>query len=94
MRCTMASRTWSTPVPSLAEARITSSRGMASVSSSSAITISGSALGRSILLMTGMTTRFWAKARCTLASVWASIPWLASTTRIAPSQAWRDRLTS
>ena len=26
-------------------------------------------------------------ARWTLASVWASMPWVASTTRIAPSQA-------
>ena len=67
---------------------------MASVSSSSDITISGSALGRSILLMTGMIVRFCAIARWTLARVWASIPWLASMTRIAPSQAWSDRLTS
>ena len=35
-----------------------------------------------------------ARARCTLASGCASIPWLASITRIAPSQACRERLTS
>jgi hypothetical protein len=33
-------------------------------------------------------------ARWTFASVCASIPWAASTTRIAPSHAWRLRLTS
>ena len=94
MRCTIASSTSVTPVPSLALARSTSSRGMASVSSSSPRTISGSADGRSILLMTGMIVRFWAIARWTLARVCASMPWLASMTRIAPSQAWSDRLTS
>ena len=44
--------------------------------------------------MTGMMTRFWAMARWALASVWASMPCVASTTRMAPSQAWSDRLTS
>jgi hypothetical protein len=82
------------PMPSFALASSTSSRGIASVSSSSAITISGSADGRSTLLMTGMIVRSWAMARCMFASVCASIPWLASTTRIAPSQAWSERLTS
>ncbi len=47
------------PVPSLAEASSTSSRGMARTFSSSSITTSGCADGRSILLMTGMITRFW-----------------------------------
>ena len=87
-RRTIASRISCTPVPSFALARRTSSRGMARVSSSSSMTISGSALGRSILLMTGMTVRLCAMARWTLASVCASMPWVASTTRIAPSQAW------
>ena len=94
MRVTIASRISAIPIPSLAEARITSSRGMASVSSSSAMTISGSAEARSILLMTGMMVRCCSMARWTLASVCASIPWDASITRIAPSQAWSDRLTS
>ena len=75
--------------PSLAEARITSSRGMAERRPRArSITVSGSALGRSILLMTGMIVEVAARGPgSTLASVCASIPWLASTTRIAPSQA-------
>ena len=77
------------PVPSFAEARSTSSRGIARTFSSSSITTSGWADGRSILLTTGMITRSWRSARWTLASVWASIPWAASMTRIAPSQACR-----
>ncbi len=51
----------STPVPSLAEARSTSSRGMARTLSSSSMTTSGWADGRSILLMTGTITRFCAQ---------------------------------
>ena len=56
-RSTIASRISATPVPSLAEARITSSRGIARTFSSSSMTCSGSAVGRSILLMTGMIVR-------------------------------------
>ena len=52
------------------------------------------ALGRSILLMTGRTSRSWSSARYTFASVCASIPCAASTTRIAPSQAARLLETS
>ena len=47
-----------TPVPSLAEARMTSSRGIARTFSSSSMIVSGSADGRSILLRTGMSVRF------------------------------------
>ena len=43
-------------------------------SSISFTTRSGSALGRSILLITGRTSRSWSRARYTFASVWASIP--------------------
>ena len=93
-RWTIASRISGTPVPSLAEASSTSSRGMARTFSSSSMTTSSWAEGRSILLRTGMIVRFWLSARWTLASVWASIPCVASTTRIAPSQACRLRLTS
>ena len=73
---------------------MTSSRGMASTFSSSSMIVSGSADGRSILLRTGISVSPSRTARWTLASVWASIPWLASTTRIAPSQACRLWLTS
>ena len=83
-----------TPVPSLALARITSSRGIARTFSSSSMIVSGSAEGRSILLRTGISVRFSLSARWTLASVCASIPCVASTTRIAPSQACRLWLTS
>ena len=82
------------PIPSLALARMTSSRGMARTFSSSSMIVSGSALGRSILLRTGMRVRFSRMARWTLARVWASMPCVASTTRIAPSQACRLWLTS
>ena len=73
---------------------MTSSRGIASTFSSSSMIVSGSADGRSILLRTGMSVRFSRSARWTLASVWASMPCVASTTRIAPSQACRLWLTS
>jgi len=56
-------------------------------SSISSITRCGSALGRSILLITGNTSRSWSSARYTFASVCASIPCAASTTSIAPSHA-------
>ena len=62
-RATMASRISAIPMPSLALARSTSSRGIPSVSSSSSVTLSGSADGRSILLTTGMIVRFCARAR-------------------------------
>ena len=73
---------------------MTSSRGMARMFSSSSMIVSGSADGRSILFRTGIRVRFSRSARWTLASVCASIPCVASTTRIAPSQAWRLWLTS
>ena len=55
---------------------------------------SGCAPGRSILLMTGMISRLFSTARYALASVCASTPWDASTSRSAPSQAASDRVTS
>ena len=64
------------------------------ISSISFLTFSGSALGRSILLITGMISRPLSSAKYTLAKVWASIPCAASTTKIAPSQAAKDRETS
>ena len=76
---TICSRTSSILIPFLAD--------ISGASSISSITLSGSALGRSILLITGNTSRSWSNARYTLASVCASIPCAASTTSIAPSQA-------
>ncbi len=57
-------------------------------------TPSGSAAGRSILLITGTIARLLLEARYTLARVWASTPWEASTTSRAPSQAASERDTS
>ena len=91
---TIASNTSSIPIPFLAEIRGASWASMPITSSISFFTRSGSALGKSILLITGKTSKSWSNARYTLASVCASIPWAASTTKIAPSQAARLRLTS
>ena len=82
------------PIPALPLARIASSAGIVRMSSSCFRQSSRLALGRSILLMTGMTLSFCAKARCALATVWASTPWAASIRRTAPSQAARLRETS
>src|SRR6266511_1267311 len=57
-------------------------------------TRSGSALGRSTLLRTGISSRPASIAAYVLATVCASTPWAASTTRSAPSQAARLRDTS
>lgn len=54
----------------------------------------GSALGRSILLMSGMISRLAFMAIMAFATVCASTPWVASTTSTAPSHAARLRLTS
>ena len=43
-------------------------------SSTSAATLSGSAAGRSILFITGTSSRSWSRARYVLARVCASIP--------------------
>ena len=94
MRVTMASSTSFTPWPVLAEMRSTFS-GSSPIRSASALACrSGSAAGRSILLSTGTSSRSPSIARYALASVWASMPWLASTTSSAPSHAARLRETS
>ena len=90
---TASSRSW-TPSPVLPLASTASSAGMARPSSISSRQRSGSAEGRSILLMSGMISRFAFIAIIALATVWASTPWVASTTRTAPSHAARLRLTS
>ena len=63
-------------------------------SSICALTPSGSADGKSILLMTGRISRSFSSAMKTLANVCASTPCVASTTSNAPSQADNERETS
>ena len=82
------------PTPCLAEISGQPSQSRPISSSISPFTTSGWALGRSILLMTGRISRSCSRAMYTLASVWASMPWLASTTSTAPSQAASARETS
>ena len=82
------------PIPCLAEARMASEASIPMTFSICSLAFSGSAPGRSILLRTGMISRPASTARWALARVWASTPWLASTTRSAPWQAARLRLTS
>jgi hypothetical protein len=57
-RSTIASKISSMPMPSFALARITSEGSISSAFSISSLTRSGSAAGRSILLMTGTIARF------------------------------------
>ena len=89
-----ASSNASTPSPVFPEQQIISSLSNPIVLTSSSLTFSGFAFGKSILLITGIIFKSASNARYKLANVWASIPWVASTTRIAPSQAARLRLTS
>ena len=53
----------------------------------SSFTSSGLALGRSILFITGTTSRLLSIAIYTLAKVYASTPCVLSTTNMAPSHA-------
>ncbi len=82
------------PTPSLADAKTASCAGIPIISSISSLTFVGSALGRSILFITGMISKSLSIAKYTLASVWASMPWAASTTKTAPSHAASDLETS
>ena len=91
---TISSKTSSIFNPVLAEIRGDSSAGSPIISSISWITLCGSALGKSILLMTGKISKSLSNAKKTFANVWASTPWAASTTRTAPSQAAKERETS
>jgi hypothetical protein len=94
MRSMTASRISSMPMPFFALARMASSAGMERTSSSCFCTVSMSALGRSILLMTGNELEPCLLARWTLATVCASTPCAASMMSSAPSQAERLRETS
>ncbi len=82
------------PIPIFAEVSTASCAGMPTTCSICSRAFSGSAEGRSILLMTGTIARSWCVARYALASVWASTPWVASTTSTAPSHAASERETS
>ena len=93
-RATIASSSSGTPVPSLAETARISSRLAPIRFMISSARRSGSAPGRSILLSTGMISSPASIARKRLLSVWAWMPCEASTTRIAPSHAARERDTS
>src|SRR2546430_8970481 len=93
-RATMASRTSSTPSRLFALISKASSAGIASTVSICSFAKSGCAAGKSILLITGRIVRLWPAARKVFATVWASTPWLASTTSSAPSHAERARETS
>jgi len=84
----------STPSPVLAETRSTSLGSQPMMAASSSAYRSGWAAGRSILFSTGMILRSALIARYRLASVCASMPWAASTSSTAPSQASRLRDTS
>ena len=81
-------------IPCFAEMAGASSAGMPMTSSISLRTRSGSALGRSILLITGTISSPASTARYVFASVCASMPCEASTTSTAPSHAARLRETS
>ena len=82
-----ASSNLSIPKPVFALVKIISSSLNPSTSLSSFFTLSTSALGKSILFITGIIVKSFSKAKYTFASVCASIPCAASTTKIAPSQA-------
>ena len=94
MRVAMHSSTSSMPRPTFALMSGASDASRPMISSISWRTSSGRALGRSILLMTGMISRLCSSAMYTLASVCASTPCVASTTSSAPSQAASARETS
>ena len=91
---TIASKISGIPIPDLAEHKTASEASKPMISSISCLTRSGSAEGKSILLITGMISRSCSKARYTFANVCASTPCAASTTSKAPSQAARERETS
>ena len=90
----MASNTSLVLSPVLALIRGASSHGIPSTFSISVFISSGLAAGKSILLITGTISKLLSRAKYTLAIVWACIPWAASTTKRAPSQAAKDLLTS
>ena len=91
---TILSNTSSTLRPVLAEIHGASCAGIPIISSISSLTSCGLALGKSILFITGKISKLLSIAKYTFAKVWASTPWLLSTTKIAPSHAAKLRETS
>ena len=72
------------PTPVLPDTMQASSHGMARPSSISVLVRSTSEEGRSTLLMAGRISRSAFMARSALETVWASTPWVESTTSTAP----------
>lgn len=81
-----------TPVFALVNTISSSLKPIKSISSFFTFVIS--ALGKSILLITGIIVKLFSSAKYKLARVCASIPCVASTTKIAPSHDARLRDTS
>ena len=93
-RFTMASRTSGTPCPVFALTSNACEASRPTAFSIISLARGTSALGRSILLMTGMMSRLLWMARYAFASVCASTPCDASTTSSAPSHDASERETS
>ena len=91
---TIASSTLSIPSPVFALTGIAIEQSIPKISSISCLTLSTSAEGKSILLITGIISKFCSIAIYTFARVCASTPCVASTINKAPSQAARERETS
>ncbi len=83
-----------TPRPVFALIKLCSVQSSPIASSTSAKTRIGSALGRSILLTTGRSSKSLSIAIYTFAIVCASTPWVESTISKAPSDDAKERLTS
>ncbi len=91
---TISSSKSSTPLPVLALTLAAFSASSPIISLISLATRSISAEGKSILFKTGNTSKLSSIAVRQFATLCASTPWAASTTRSAPSQAARERDTS
>ncbi len=91
---TIRSRSSSMPIPSFAEVSTAFSASRPRLFSILFFVPSISALGISILLITGIISRSFSRARYMFAMVCASTPWDASTRSRTPSQAARARETS
>ena len=90
----MSSKTSTIFIPSFADTAGTFSASNPIISSISFLAKSMSALGKSILFITGNISKFWSMAKYTFPNVCASTPCVASTINTAPSHAFNDLLTS